>query len=194
MLGWQVALDAVAGFLEDEMPAKLVELRNRLGEPEGPLPIDELPDPQEYTTEERAALPVNKWPTILVTAQRKRTGGQVDISSTGGPTFRNTYRLRLYIWARAQGYAQVNRIRNRLSLAVTELLSATTTLDRADMAVDPLTLEERPAETVQDRSRRSIAATWLEFEVTIEETVVVEGLGVVDTGIIETLPPHPALD
>lgn len=194
MRGWDYVLQTVAGELQDRTPAKLLALRKRLGPEAGPLTKDELPDPLLYTTEERAALPINDWPAIVVTAQAKGNVRAVDISATGGPVYQADYLVRVYVWARGKSYAHANRIRNRLSLGLTELLNEAPTLGQDAFRVNPLSMTERPAETVRDKSQRSIAATYLEFAVTIEETVEVEGIGLIETSEIETLPPHPALD
>lgn len=193
MLGWQAVLDGLAEFYEAEMPGKLVALRARLGV-EGPLTEKDLKDFQLITTEERATLPLNRWPAMLIESIRKARVRGIDVAPGGGPIYTADYRVRVYLWVREAGYAPATQARNRLALAATELLFENLTLGIPGFRVDPFSLTEQPAETVQDRSKRSIAATYLEFDVTIEETVEVEGLGTVESGSVDVIPAHPALD
>lgn len=195
MQGYEAVLDAIVGYLEAEMPAKLEELRSRLGD-DGPLSIDELPEVQLFATEGRAQLPLKDYPAIIAIAQPKRNVRLLDVTEDPPASrWASDYGVRLYLWARGSSYGATNRIRNRLSLAVTELLLSSPSLGLDWLRVNPATWTENPAEGAADRQRRSISATYLQFEATIEETL--EGTVAHEpplTPIVTGTGPHPALD
>lgn len=193
MEGFEGALDAVLDHVEANIRPKLTELRSRLGE-QGPLTHRVLPDPQLFTTENRAQIPLSKYPAIMAIGRAR--GGFKDIDRTRrGIIYAVRYRLRLYTWVRSRGFAAATLVRNRYSLALSELLLEKPSLSTGNGYVMPETFDERPAESVRDKQGRSIAATFLEFDVTIEELV---GRPVAHepplTAEIEVQPAHPALD
>jgi hypothetical protein len=192
MLGPSNALELVASYLEAEASAKLEELRERLGQ-DGPLTKAELRDFQLITTEDRAQVPIADYPAIVSVLRAHDVVRRVDIADTGGEVFAMRYVVRLYLWARGKTYAGTTRARNRYALAVTELLLERLSLGQDGVRIHPETMVGRPAEGARDKSGRSIAATYIEFAVTIDETVEVETLGTIQTGVIETKGAHPAL-
>lgn len=193
MIGWSGALNVVAGFLEANLETKIAELRERLGD-EGPLTKAQLPSPQLFTTEERAGrLPFQDFPAILVVGRQLRSNQLLE-TQVAGDVYLRGYVLRVYFWVRSpKGFAEVTIQRNRYSLALTELLLGRPSLAQDAGGIDVGTLVEVPGESDTDDARRTIAGSYLEFQVTIEETVARAALGPVTGVRAEPVRPHPEL-
>lgn len=168
MRGPEVATTLVKDALEDRLPAKLVELNARLAL----AGTEVLGPPALYATEVRAQLDADDFPAIQVVAQDARSLKLVAVED-GSEVYAVTYALRTFLWVRDQEYPEVTRRRDRMALAMREVILEALTLSDAEggAVVNPETLRESYAEPANDSVGRSIAASYLELEVTIEERI-----------------------
>lgn len=179
MRGLEGATAYVIDRLEELVPGKLGELETRLGLRDG-----ELGRPRLFTIENRIQVPVDQFPAIVGLPLLLNGIKRIDVDD-GSQVFACRYRLRVILMVRGQDFADTTAKRDRYTLALTELILDRPSLGTPDARVEVETLEVRPQEAVREgNQRRSISGAWLEFAVTIEETVTRTRLGQVATGEI----------
>lgn len=200
MRGLEGAEDLVQTFLEARMPAKLVQLRARLGLAEGVLP-----DVAKWETGPipRETLAIDDYPFVTVIGQEQTAAGELERGADQGDgttadTYRMRYRLRVFLWARGDTFQLTGDRRNRLTLAATELLLENIALGVDYAAVDPLSLRASYSDVVPDDELRTIAAAYLELTLAMAEQVVYTGQGTTDDSEVDVSAtpagePHPAL-
>jgi hypothetical protein len=210
---------AVAQALAGHVPARLalLELENGpleygSGGTDTPEVVRLDPAPRFVAAGQRSAddVRLEDWPFLLVVAQRVASGmlDETGVSPRGAREYLVGYTLRIFVWARGDGFVQTTAVRDRLTLAVREVL-----LTHQQVApwlrLDATTLDEAYSDVALDPDLAStIAAAWVGVVATSVEAVSPAGAPVVEE-VAETevaaapLPPtagrgvrayHPALD
>lgn len=191
MDGMEGAVSTVVDRLKTALPAKTVQLRARY-EIDPDTDGDKLPNVITVAPYNRARLGVEEWPAVLVAGQETPTMRRAD-----QPTiWLVTYKLRAFVWVRGDSSEQVELVRQRLTLAVRELLLERKTMTDSLM-VDDSSLRESFSELARDDNQATVAASYVEFNAWVQETLddAVAGYGPLAEANIDTanLPPHPAL-
>ncbi|KWW97402.1 hypothetical protein LI90_4374 (plasmid) [Carbonactinospora thermoautotrophica] len=190
MDGLEGACTLLADRLRAALPGKTAELRTRYGADPAALPDVVTVEPHDVDQ-----LGVEQWPAVLVVGQETRGIRPVDVGPTS-EVYQVRYALRVFVWARGDGYAQTDTLRKRLTLGVRELLLTRRLLAPAGR-VEPSSLAESYSDLARDEAGRTIGGAFIAVEVTLEETLTSETppVGMVDTVSVDTgsLPPHPAL-
>lgn len=193
MDGLEGAVDVVVARLKAALPAKTAALRARYDvdpETEGHL----LPDVITVAPYDAIHLGLEDWPAVLVSGLEATQMRRAEVRA-GVSVWTVQYALRAYVWARGEDEGTVARVRNRLTLAVRELLLSRQTMT-STLMVDSNSLSESYSELAQDEDGGTVGAAYVAFSVWAEETLAAErsNLGTVvdrrvDTGVV---PPHPA--
>lgn len=190
MRGITGATAAVAAHLTATLPAKVDELDGRLAyPPDAPLEAPEL-----ITTEERPRLDGNAWPAIFVAGQDTTRVDLDDpnVDGAGAVRYRITYRLRILCFVRGATFADVTRRIGDLTLAVREVILPGARLDAYAAEpghYDPTDLAESYSDVGTTDARRSIAASYVDVSVIMEETLSPAEAG----ADVATITVHPAL-
>lgn len=193
MRGMRAAKAAVAARLEARVPGLLGELAAdealAIGDGDGQVALPKL-----YATHEAPQLTLDQWPAIVVVGQETtglRPVDTIDTDTELAEVWEGTYLLRLFTFARAQTFAQVSADRDRLVLAVRQVLLERPSLDDALGArIVPGSIRESYSDVMPDELGRSVAAAFLEVSLDLTETIarprLATVLGAEPTG-------HPAL-
>lgn len=190
MRGPDAAATLLADHLEAKVPDKVHELEERLELAPGTVELPGL-----YTAEDRPQLAIEEWPAVLV-IPREAELTVVDVIEAS-TVYRVTYRLRVYLFARAQEFADTSRLRHRLMLAVREVLLGKLDLGDPDAAIDASRYRESYSDVdVDPRDQRSIAGAYAELSLILEETMTTDLLrqGPLTPEVTGEPLPHPALD
>lgn len=192
MDGMEGAINTVVERLTAALPAKTIAMRTRYDinpNTQGDL----LPDVNLVASYNQARLGVEEYPAILVagleTPSMKRSDNPQE--------FLVNYLLRAFVWVRGGDATIVELVRFRLTLALRELLMERRTMT-GTLMVDDSTIKESFSELGEDDSQSTVGASYVEFNVWSQETLVDADkppYGPVDQVDIDTdtLPPHPAL-
>jgi hypothetical protein len=189
MLGPEGVVELIRSYLATGMPAKIAELRARLA-----VTDTDLRAPATFVGSTYGRLEYAQFPAVEV--QIQSVGRPTFLDQGGGQvTWRFPYTVRVYTEERGNGFDQVELRRKRLYLAVMELLTAHVPLSTSPPAwidASSLTGSFYGLGTLTSATdNRSIAATYVEFTVIVEEmTETAPPLGVADT-VIATV--HPAV-
>lgn len=189
MRGMREAKRITAAKLEARLPAVLETLAAQ----EGPEAVAALETPRFYATHEAPQLALDEWPAVVVVGQEAgdlRLVDRLDEGASYGDVYEATYRLRVFTFARAQSYAEVSAARDRLALAVRQVLLEELSVGDDDARVDPTSIRESYSDVMPDELGRSVAAAFLEVAITLTETVTLTALATV-AGAEPT--GHPAL-
>lgn len=190
MDGLEGACELVADRLRTALPAKTEELRDRLSVAD---PVD-LPDVAVVYPHEIAPIPLEEWPAVMVVGQTLERMTRDDVEAIG-THWLCTYRIRVYVWSRGEGFAHTDRIRKRLTLATREvLMQLRKVTGRAQL--DDSSMGESYSDLDVDQADATIGGAYLEFLLVVQEVLgTVPTKGVFETPVIDTasLPPHPAL-
>lgn len=178
----------VADYLRSELPAYLAELRLAWAIEDAA----DLPNPVEVTHNEPQAL--DRYPLLAVvgvrTAPRRRVGHDVG----GAIVYEATYGLRVFVWARDQGWDRTIDVRDNLTAAVSTLLLDRQTLGRDDAVIDETTVLEEYSDVTPVRGDRYVAGSFVAFDLQLAETLRRTQDGTVASANVETTElPHPAL-
>lgn len=190
MRGMDGALDDLVVALGQRVAPELEELEAVRGWDDGTLPRPGLVDRGQ-----RPRLEEHEWPAILVVPVSLDGRRTVDRSGAA-ETYRSAYRVRVYLFVRADGFEAVETLRARYALAVSEVLLESPGLrDDGTAAVDPTSLRESYSDVLPDEVGRSVGAMYVELVVDLEESVTRSPLHPGATGVdVTAVPvPHPAL-
>lgn len=210
MIGPEGAAAAIAGLLEEHLPAMAVRVVERLEvhEPDATRLERAYYVPQRIEPRQLLDLPVDDWPAFLVVARRLARLKPVDVgaaaATASATVFAATYELRVFTYARGLTDELTDLARKRLTLAVRETLlehlAFRVTVGGAEVAgtIDPLSLVEEYSDIGYDEDLgATIAASQTDLTATLEEVTelaqaapVAEDSATVEVGAI----PHPALD
>lgn len=202
MLGPEGTAELARTWLAAALPARLAAIATRLNVPAGTLP-----PPSTVAAYDRARLAVEEWPAVVVEVENLRKLELIDVVDQAGELYRTTYAARLYVWVRGDGYAEVDLVRKRYTLAVREVCLANkslrpfrigTAVDNAPIAVDPASIRESLSPELTDDTGRTIAGAFLDLDlITLELLTGPPSLGTVNVTRVDErpLPPvaHPAL-
>jgi len=192
MSGPRLAKAYVSNYLANDLPSRLITYRNHWG-----LSSSQLPSPVRYFTYEPFAL--DKWPTVITvvmnTASVRRDGYEVDAD----PSFRVTYNMRTYIWARDGGAQVVTEQRDNLTTVVREALMDGPSLSAYDSGVpcypkiDESTIREEFSDLTLIKGERLLAGGYVSYDLALEEIVDHDALGFVQTheNTVSKLPVTP---
>lgn len=189
MQGPEGAVELLRSYLAANVPAKIVELRTRLA-----VTGEDLRTPQLYSASIRERLEVKDYPSIEV--QFQAMGNPVYLANGNTQlTWQIPYKVRVYSAERGNTYDQVEERRKRIFLAVIEVIGFNVKLaSTPNVWVDfkSLTGSFFGASQLADaRDNRSIAASYLEMNVIVEEmTEPAATLGTANT--VQT-SVHPAM-
>jgi hypothetical protein len=173
-------VDLTAGYLEQAVPVMLDRVDR----------AQTVPRPKLYSTVDQPRLEGDEWPAVLVVGQNLLRQKRIDVTGEGSVYLR-TYRIRVYLFARGSSFEQTSRTRYALVLAAVEALMADQTLGDPNVTVDEDSIRESYSDVdTPPKSRRSIAAAFIECDATIQEVRTVPDLGEADLITVEL---HPAL-
>lgn len=192
MIGAEGVVEIARSFLEARLPAKLTEIEGRLG-----LAAGAIAPPGLYTGEDRPQLAFEEWPALMVVPLDVPDVSSVDLVNGADEVFLSTYRLRIFVYARAEGFAETAAAVRRLMLGVREVLFANPTMASNGVALIDKgrgRYRESYSDLDVDKAGRSIAGAFAEVQVKIEETVTVSDRGAVTDAIVTGVGAHPALD
>jgi hypothetical protein len=184
MHGIRGATRALAALYTARLPAKCLELEERLEYPAGTFG-----PPVLIATTQQPRLDGNDWPAVIVVGQDTL---DITLEDAQGPPI--LYRCRYRVFVRGADLDDTTRRRDDLTLAVRELLLPGALLD--DYAaepghVEPTDLRESYSDVGEDTRRRSIAASYIDATVIMEETLDPGPDGTI--GQADTIAIHPAL-
>jgi hypothetical protein len=188
--GLESACQLVAQRLRTALPAKTEEMRGRLSVAD---PAD-LPDVAVVYDHELGHIPLEEWPAVMVVGQTLERMTRDDVKADG-TYWLCTYRIRVYVWARGEGFGHTDRIRKRLTLAVREVLMQLRKVT-GNAQLDDSSMGESYSDLDVDQADATVGGAYLEFLLVVQEVLgTVPTKGVVETPVIDTafLPPHPAL-
>lgn len=195
MLGIEGAIQLLLARLQAEMPAKVAEVASR-------YPSDAqqvaLRPPSTYTASIYARKEYAQYPIVEV-APRSDGPGLLDGQVQQIETWSWPYGLRIYLVERGTGFEQVEKRRQRLTLALREVLTSSAALQASpQVKIDKTSIRGGYFATgeTDDKDNRSIASTWTDLTVIVQEmTEPTPGttLPVVETVISAVSPLHPAM-
>lgn len=219
MLGPREVATAIADVLSAHLPAEVDRLAVELG-----VAVPALPDqagegaggdstagvdgaleldaqPRLVAATQLSALDVgyDDWPFVLVVPQNLRSLRRVQVTDSGQYVYVARYPVRIFTWARGDGYHFTAAVRDRLILAVRETLLRRQHLEDAGHALelDETTWSESYSDVgVDDVLKATVAAAYADTEWVVSSllTPLAGPLGQVDT--LDTrgqVLPHPAL-
>ncbi|HVL32573.1 MAG TPA: hypothetical protein VM600_03225 [Actinomycetota bacterium] len=176
MLGPEAAANAIAKLLEGNVPTKIVALRARLG-----LAVDDLESPREYLAHDEPELALDRWPAVLVVPQGMSSIQLVDVVD-GASVYECTYQLRTFVFYREQDFTATARGRDRLTLAVREVILESLSAGTSGARIDPTSLRESYSETDREDAR-TIAGAYVDLDLTLTESLAPEIIGQVETAV-----------
>jgi hypothetical protein len=168
MLGTEGAVALVVARLQTEMPAKVTEVAGRYHDTAA---VNVRP-PKLYAESMYERLELAQYPAVEVAS---RDDGIPDFNSQaqGVENYWIAYSLRVYVTERGQTYQQVEARRRRLTLAVREVLFSTPELQAGPPRVwiNPRSIRSSyfGIGTINESDSRSIAATYTDLDVIVEE-------------------------
>jgi hypothetical protein len=185
MIGPEGAVATLLSYVQANMPAKITELQARYSDPD-------LRPPALYAPSLRERLELNQYPAL-----------EFQFQSFGNPKYLNNeltqltwqipYKVRVYATERGNSFDQVEIRRKRLLVATLEIIGFDVKLSASPSVwVDFTSLNGQffGVGKIQDRDNRSIAATYIEMNVIVEEmTEPAPSLAVADTVVVSV---HPA--
>lgn len=186
MRGPEDAIAVVMARLE-AMPAKLAALAIRLGVDPATLPapalILDVDQPE-----------IDSWPALTCVEREIPRVDELDRGVDDGVAqeWRVAYGLRVYGWVRGQEFADTATLRRRYVLALLELLLESPSLgDAVGARFAPSSLRFNFTDVgVDATSARSIAALYVDLEVTLDEVLAFPAIAQAATA---TATVHPAL-
>jgi hypothetical protein len=189
--GLEGAAALVADHLRVKLPDKCAELATRLA-----VDPEEVPPPRLVAVGERSQLEPAEWPAVLVVGLDATNFRMVDLVDGADEVYEVTYRLRSYGWIRGDTFEEVEAIRARLALAQREVLLEKRSLgDAAGARVEGETFRESYSDLETDDAGRSLGGVYLEFLLTLTETLTSADLKAPPLTVkITGAGEHPALD
>lgn len=188
MRGVEGVVGAVLTRLQDGMPGKLADLRDRYG-----VADNSLEDITRWLDHEPDDIAIDKPPMVVVTELTSDTvDGPMRVTGDGGggSVYVLRYRVTVFAWARGRTYDTTTRNRRRYALAVRELLLQAPglgpTQDPGAIRLRPESLVETYSEVARDgQTREIIAGTALAVAYDSEEYL--EAL-LPPLGVMESVP------
>ncbi|QGZ17115.1 hypothetical protein HYQ19_gp016 [Arthrobacter phage DrYang] len=172
MLGAEGVSRALVYRLQERMPEKLAELRNRLG-----VDGHELPDLTAIYPHEISIRAINAFPCASVVAYQTtgRVGNRQFESDSGYDEYSYRYKMRVFLWGMSNDHVATDLLRKRLALAAREvLLNDKIFHNQQDQyaEIDPQTLLESYSDVGSLAENQYLGGVYLELEVATQETLV----------------------
>lgn len=176
MLGPEGVARSLVGRLVERVPAKLAEIRTRLG-----VDAHELPNLDAVYATEIDVLAITNFPCMAV-VEYDTTGRlgnrQLDIDSVYDE-YQYRYRMRVFVWGMANGHVETDLLRKRMILAAREVLLTDKILHNDDAGgqyaeTDAGTLRESFSDIGERAERQFLGNAYLEFEVVTQERLYVQ--------------------
>lgn len=202
MLGPESVGQQLEQLLAAAVPARVVVLDAELGPiVPGELDGEDLVTPRLVTSTMIPArdVAIGDWPFLVVVVQRASRFVRADVDD-GALLFDVDYPAHVFVWARGDGWHHTARVRERLTLAVREVLLGRQQLT-PDIRLTESTYREAYSEVGTDPELgATVAATRIEATFTARERLTPPApLGSVATISVDTphlgwtAAPHPAL-
>ena len=154
-------------YLVTELPGRsAISPATLAGQPSPPLAF--------ASTAEVGQLGVEQYPALFTLTREMLGMTYVDDLDDGSEAYRVRYQLRLLLWARDESHERVDLIRKRYALMLRELLLLSRTAGIPEgfgFAVDVESIRESYSEAIPAAEGRTIAAVYLDVQVTITEEV-----------------------
>jgi hypothetical protein len=187
MIGIEGAVSLVLARLSLQMPYKVTELEARYNDN-----VADLRPPATYAASVYTRVELAQYPIIMIQPRGDSTPKYLD---NDGDYFiwEFTYRMRIYLEERGNGYPQVEARRQRLTLGIREVLMSTPGL-ASNAWIDNTSFSSGYFGTgeIRDSDNRSIAATYTDLAVIVQEVTEPFGptnlTGVADDILISVLP------
>lgn len=177
MFGAQFAKQYVSGYLEKDIPQRIVRYRNSWN-----LDSTALPSPEKYITYEPLAL--DEWPTIITVAISTKRFDRENYIGNNDPMYTVIYGMRTYIWVRTEGSEAATLMRDQLTTVVRSALLDHPCLSRMDTARSAKILEETLTEEFSEltllKGDRVMAGAYLGYDIELEEVITREPYGMLD--------------
>lgn len=176
MQGPHQAKALVTRYLGDDLPTRLLRYRN-LWE----VDDETLPDPAEYLSYEPIAL--DAWPMIITIAISTNSLVRNEFSAAGDPSYRVSYAMRTYIWARTDGPAETTLMRDRLTTVVRSALLDRPSLASHDYAeecqalIDESSMREEFSDLTLIKGDRYLAGAYIGYVIDLDETITRSTMG-----------------
>ena len=206
MIGGRGLADALAQFLYAEMPGNVDRLATELGQAvDDPFGGDELlldAQPQFIASTQipTAAVAIDLWPFVVVVVGRMTAQRRVGVDGSANVQYERDYTVRLWYWARGDGFTITAAVRDRGLLALGETLLRGQTFGTAEggARINEEAWREEYSDVGEDPvTRATEAAAFIETTVTSLEWLTSPNAvrGVANTIQVDTrsLPVHPAL-
>ena len=196
MQGPSAAKKYVSDYLAADIPTRVMNYRNALL-----LDDSILPNPVKYLTYE--PLTMDNWPTIITLVESTRQIEREALPGTLDPVYNVIYSMRTYVWVRAVGPEQVTVARDHMTMVVREAMLDRPALRTAaaegtacDIKVDEGTITEDFSDLTLLKGERFLAASFLSYDLSLEETISRAALGtvlstVLNESLIEKVPNAP---
>jgi hypothetical protein len=174
MFGAQFAKQYVNGYLEKDIPQRIIRYRNSWN-----LDSTALPSPEKYITYEPLAL--DEWPTIITVAISTKRFERENYVSNNDPMYTVIYGMRTYVWVRTEGSEAATLMRDQLTTVVRSALLDHPCLSRAYTTRSAKILEETLTEEFSEltllKGDRVMAGAYLGYDIELEEVITREPYG-----------------
>lgn len=185
MFGAHYAKEVVNGYLEYDIPRRLIRYRNAWG-------VDDytLPEPQKYLVYEPIAL--DHWPTLITVVISTNSFDRMMNYGGGDPLYRVSYSMRTYIWAKTEGSEEVTLMRDRLSTVVRSALLDSPCMkglsqQDVDVMLDESTMREEFSDLTLIKGDRVLAGAYIGYDLYLNELVYRQPIGEVTEIETETI-------
>lgn len=188
MRGATLVRSSIVDFLEDRVPGVVDQART-----EWQLDEFQLPYPLKYDAYEPYAL--DAWPLLGVNVTNSSEFNRVDFDSAMSQVYLVTYRVRVFTWVRTPmdenevpiepEYSESIRLRDDLSAVVRATILREPSLGNAGFYMDESTLQEEYSEATAVRGDRFVAGVIHTFDVRVDESTALSGIGTSDTITVE---------
>jgi len=174
MFGAQFAKQYVNGYLEKDIPQRIIRYRNSWN-----LDSTALPSPEKYITYEPLAL--DEWPTIITVAISTKRFERENYVGNNDPMYTVIYGMRTYVWVRTEGSEAATLMRDQLTTVVRSALLDHPCLSRAYTTRSAKILEETLTEEFSEltllKGDRVMAGAYLGYDIELEEVITREPYG-----------------
>ena len=186
MHGAQYSKKFINDYLTTDIPTRIVDYRNGWN-----LSSDGLPVPEKFITYEPLAL--DSWPTVITIAISTNRLERIGYGNAD-PLYRVEYKMRTYVWVRAEGSQECTEMRDRLTTVVRSALLDYPCLKAVDpndffrIMIDETSMREEFSDLTLLKGDRMLAGSYIAYNIQMDEIVSRKSLGVVDEIILRDYP------
>lgn len=169
MIGPEGCVSLLAVTLADHLPGKISELRERLEVTD----LRDLPSITQVWASQAVRVGIEDWPLIEITTRSDGSRRPLpDQDPALGRAWRVTYQTDIHVWARGDGYDHVVRVRNRLALAVHEILAQNLSLSPTVSArIDDSSIATSYSQLVDDDSQGTLSGARISLAIEVDEAL-----------------------